>query len=72
MNRKALLGLTLALLVPIAAYLVMKNKSGEVTAQPPHFLPDSVISYTKDGKDYTDTVWHKIPDFNLTNQAADR
>ena len=71
MNRKALLGLALALLVPIAAYLIMKDKSREVTAMPPHYFPDSVIAYTKNGKDYYDTVWHKIPDFNLTNQLGE-
>ena len=70
MNRKALLGLALALLLPLAAYLVMKDKSGQVTALPPHYLPDSVIRYTKDGKDYFDTIWHKIPDFQLTNQLG--
>jgi len=70
MNRKALFGLTLALLVPIAAYLVMKGKSGEVTAMPPYYFPDTVIQKTKDGKDYFDTTWQTIPDFSLTNQLG--
>lgn len=35
---------------------------------PRHYLPDSVISIVKDGKKVDDTLWHKLGDFQLTNQ----
>ncbi len=38
---------------------------------PRHYLPDSIIAKTKNGKAYTDTVWHKLPDFSLTNQLGE-
>jgi protein SCO1/2 len=35
---------------------------------PRHYLPDTVVIVTKKGKHITDTVWHRVADFALTNQ----
>lgn len=37
---------------------------------PPHYYPDSVIVTTKNGKRSTDTVWHRLKDFSMTNQLG--
>jgi protein SCO1/2 len=37
---------------------------------PRHFIPDSIVSVTRNGKIYNDTVWHKVPDFKLTTQLG--
>lgn len=37
---------------------------------PRHYIYDSVISKTENGKLSTDTIWHKLPDFSLTNQLG--
>jgi protein SCO1/2 len=37
---------------------------------PGHFIYDSVITKTEKGKQKTDTIWHKLPDFELTNQLG--
>jgi len=37
---------------------------------PRHYLPDSLVTVTKKGKRVTDTVWHQIRDFSLTNQEG--
>lgn len=37
---------------------------------PPRFFPDSVVTRMKDGKEMTDTVWHKVADFSLQNQLG--
>ena len=39
---------------------------------PRHYLPDTVITKTKSGKQYTDTVWHQLPDFSFTNQLGNK
>jgi protein SCO1/2 len=68
MNTKALYGLMLALLVPIVCYFIIKQKSEANPLVPRHYIYDSVITVNKKGKNVEDTVWHRLPDFTLTNQ----
>lgn len=37
---------------------------------PRHYIPDTVITTVKNGKSKTDTVWHQLPNFSLTNQMG--
>lgn len=60
----------MALLLPLVAYFIVKNKSEHAVTMPSHFLPDSVVSATKNGKRITDTVWHRVADFSLLNQEG--
>jgi protein SCO1/2 len=53
--------------IPIGFYLIA-NRYG--VAMPPRFFPDSVVTRMKDGKEMTDTVWHKVADFSLQNQLG--
>lgn len=68
MNKKALYAVMLAILLPLIAYFIVKRKSEHAVAMPRHYLPDSVVNVTRDGKRETDTVWHRVADFSLTNQ----
>jgi protein SCO1/2 len=70
MNKKALFGILLAVLAPVAGYLIMKNVSKDAVPMPRHYIPDSVVQRSSGGKEIFDTVWHKIPDFNFTNQLG--
>ena len=70
MNKQAVYGILLAVLLPLVAYFTLKRSSEGAVIMPRHFIPDSFITETKNGKEYTDTVWHKVPDFNLTNQLG--
>jgi protein SCO1/2 len=72
MSRKALFGLLIALLVPVLGYVFMKQYSREVQMMPRHYIFDTVVQNTVDGKDVYDTVWHTIPDFSLTNHLGDQ
>ena len=38
---------------------------------PPRYFPDSVVIRIKDGKEVTDTVWHKVANIRLVNQLGD-
>ena len=60
----------LALLLPIVCYFIVKHFSDKATVMPPHYFVDSVIVTTKNGKQSTDTIWHRIADFHMTNQLG--
>lgn len=68
MNKKAFIGIIIAAVVPIACYFFVKGYSETHIFMPRHFLSDSVNTYTKGGKEYSDTIWHKVPSFPLKNQ----
>ena len=60
----------LALLLPLVAYFIVKKYSDTAVVMPRHYLPDSIITTTKNGKLQTDTTWHQVADFSLTNQLG--
>lgn len=70
MNTKALYAVLLALLLPLVAYFIVKNKSETAVHMPRHYLPDSIVTVTKKGKRVDDTVWHKLPNFAFKNQEG--
>jgi protein SCO1/2 len=70
MNKNAVLGLLIALLLPLTGYFIIKGMTTRTVQVPRHYIPDSVINRTVDGKAVTDTIWHQIPDFSLTNQLG--
>lgn len=71
MNKKAVYGILLAVLLPLVGYFSLKNATDGATIMPRHYIPDSVVTRTKNGKQYADTVWHTLPDFHLVNQLGD-
>lgn len=70
MNKKALYAVMLAILLPLVAYFIVKNKSETAVHMPRHYLPDSIVTVTKKGKKVEDTAWHKLVDFSLHNQEG--
>ncbi len=68
MNQRALYAILLALILPLAAYFFVKNKSEKATVMPPHYYYDTVLEVVKKDKRTDDTVWHQLPDFTLINQ----
>jgi len=71
MNKKAVLGLMLALLMPFAGYFIVKYYSENTVHMPGrYFTPDSVIVSEKNGKTVTDTIWHKVKNIEFTNQLG--
>jgi protein SCO1/2 len=69
-NKTALYAITLAALIPLISYFVVKRQSEKNVLMPRHFLPDSTTTVVRNGKQYTDTAWHRLPDFKLTNQLG--
>ncbi|SJZ60624.1 SCO family protein [Sediminibacterium ginsengisoli] len=71
MNKKALLGLAVAVLIPVFCYLVLKYKSDGAVDMPRKYLLDTVVSRVENGKMVTDSIWHKTKDIRLVNQLGD-
>lgn len=71
MNKKALYALLLAVLVPLLCYFIVKGYSDSAIHMPRHYLADSITTKTEKGKKVSDTAWHKLPEFSLTNQQGD-
>ncbi|MFT3904401.1 MAG: SCO family protein [Niabella sp.] len=71
MNKKALYAVLLAFLLPLTCYLVIRHYSNSALSMPRHFFADSVNTGLRKGKYVSDTVWHKISDFKLSNQLGE-
>jgi len=71
MNKKALLSLCIAILLPVFCYLWLKQASDSAVIMPRHFLMDTVIESIKEGKQVSDTIWHKTANITLVNQLGD-
>ena len=71
MSKKSIYGLFIALVIPIACYLWLKSSSDTAVIMPRHYLLDSVIEQVVDGKQKSDSIWHKTKDIELVNQLGD-
>lgn len=71
-NSKAFLALCIAILFPLAGYLLVKYYSDGASIMPRRYYEDSVITTLKNGKESTDTIWHKVANVTLTNQLGDK
>jgi protein SCO1/2 len=69
-NKKALYSILLAALVPLVCYFIVKKVSDNNILMPRHYLADSIISTTEKGKKQSDTIWHSLASFSLTNQLG--
>jgi protein SCO1/2 len=69
-NRTALYALILAVLVPLVSYFIIKQASKEAIHIPQPVFSDTTISKVVKGKITNETIWHKLPDFTLTNQEG--
>jgi protein SCO1/2 len=70
MNKKAILALMLAILLPLTGYLIVKYFSKDAVQMPPRYFYDSVAVNTDRGKTTTDTLWHTVRDIHFTNQLG--
>ncbi|MEO7311674.1 MAG: SCO family protein [Chitinophagaceae bacterium] len=72
MNRGAVAGLMITLIIPVVCYFVVKNIGEGAVNMPRRYYDDSVITIEKNGKTSTDTVWHQVRNFTLTDQLGNR
>lgn len=72
MNKKAVFGIGIAVIFPLLCYFLIKSLSSDLTLVPKHYIYDSVITKTEKGKRVEDTIWHRLPDFQLYNQLGEK
>lgn len=72
MTRNALYALILAVLLPLVSYWIVKRTSKTAINIPRHYFGDTVLNSVVKGKNVTDTVWHKLPDYTFTNQLGQK
>ncbi len=70
MNKKAILALMLAALIPLISYILVKFYSERAVTMPPRYFLDSVAAVEKNGKTTYDTIWHRVKNISFTNQLG--
>ena len=70
MNRRAILALVLAALIPLISYLLVRYFSERAVKMPPRYFHDSVAVIEKNGKTNYDTIWHHVKNISFTNQLG--
>jgi protein SCO1/2 len=70
MNKKALLALMLATLMPLTGYLLVKYYSEAAVQMPRRYFYDSVAVTEDNGKTTVDTIWHQVRNITFTNQLG--
>ena len=70
MNKSALVGLLVAIILPFTGYYIVKYY-GEAAVHMPHrYFYDSVATTQKNGKIVSDTIWHRVKNMTFTNQLG--
>lgn len=70
MNKKALLALLLALVLPLTSYLLVKYYGERDVRMPPRYFYDDIAAIEKNGKTTYDTIWHQVKNLSFTNQLG--
>jgi protein SCO1/2 len=71
MSKNSILGLLIALGLPLACYLWLKTASENAVNMPRKYLLDTVVTRLENGKEITDSIWHKTGNIRLVNQLGD-
>lgn len=69
-NKKGFLALALAILMPLTGYWMVKFFSKDAVHMPPRYFFDDVVTTSKNGKAFNDTVWHQVKNIQFTNQLG--
>ena len=70
MNKRAILALVLAALIPAISYILVKYYSERAVNMPRRIFFDSVAVNEKNGKTTYDTIWHHVKNISFTNQLG--
>lgn len=70
MSKKSIFALACVVILPVLSYFLVRFYSAAAIEMPRRFYPDSVVSKIVNGKQQTDTVWHRVKNITLTNQLG--
>ncbi len=71
MNKRAILGILLATVLPFCGYILVKYYSEQAVHMPPRYFFDSVDTTKEQGRINIDTAWHKVKNITFVNQLGD-
>ena len=71
MNKRAIWGLMIAILMPLTGFLLVKWYSEDAVHMPRRYFYDRVDTVTKSGRKIVDTVWHHVKNRQFTNQLGE-
>lgn len=66
-----ILGLTVALLLPLSFYMIVHLMAKDRIYLPKYYVPESVGTKTVNGKQVPDTNYHKVGELTLVNQLGE-
>ncbi len=72
MNKKTILALAIAILLPVTSYLLVRYYSNRDIQMPRRYFYDAVNAVQKNGTTAYDTIWHKVSNLHLTNQFGEK
>lgn len=72
MNKKAVYGILLAVLLPLVCYFLLKKSTDGAINMPHRLFYDSVVTKVANGKEVNDTIWSHVSDFTMTNQLGQK
>ena len=70
MNKKTIIALVLAFILPLTGYLLVKYYGQNAVQMPAHYFYDSVALREQNKKAPTDTIWHHVKNISFTNQLG--
>lgn len=70
MNKTAIIGLLVAIILPLTGYFLVKQYSDANVHLPARYFYDSVAVTQKNGRTTTDTLWHSAKNMVFTNQLG--
>lgn len=71
-KNKFLIGIAVAVLLPLSFYLIAKALKKDQIMMPRYYIPEKINSTTVDGKKVYDTIFHRVQDVTLTNQVGEQ
>ena len=70
MNKRAIMGLLLAIALPVIGYELVKYYSEAAVQMPRRYFYDSITTVEKRGEIVPDTIWHEVKNMTFTNQLG--
>lgn len=71
-NSKFIIGIAVAVLLPLSFYLVVNKMSKGKVKMPGHYIIERVDTLKTSGKITLDTLYHQVGDLVLTNQMGEQ
>jgi protein SCO1/2 len=72
MTKKSIWALLVVVALPLLSYWLVNSLSRNAIAMPPHYYADTVVEKVVNGKQLSDTQWHRVSNIRLTNQLGEQ